>query len=206
MRNYITLVLSCATMTAACATGTKVMSAGGEVAPLTPLNRNWLPAGTSMSARLDQSIGTWSSRTGDTFSATVVNPVYAQDGTIAIPSGSVLHGRITGIHNTTVPGENNLIRLAFEDLQMRGRTFPVTASISNVAVERQMTPANIASNARGAVLGGIISGAELSRILTAGLLGAATGTVISMGVGGAEGVMPVASTLTVRTNEDVRIR
>jgi hypothetical protein len=167
-----------------------------------------------MSARLNQSIGSSSSHNGDTFSATVLNPVFAQDGSVAVPAGSLLHGRITGVHNATVPGEQSVIRLAFEDLQMHGRTFPLTASISNVAVERQPTAPNTSSTVRGAVtgaaagavLGAVISGGDLSRILTGGLLGAATGTVISMGVGGTENVIPSGSTLSVRTNEDVRVR
>jgi hypothetical protein len=206
-------MLSLAALCAACATGTTV-TAGGEVAPVSPVNSNWLPAGTSMDARLNQSIGTSSSRSGDSFNATVVNPVYARDGSIAIPAGSILHGRITGVHNATVPGEQSVIRLAFEDLQMRGRTYPVTASVSNVALERQPTGATTSSTVRGAVtgaaagavLGAVISGGELSKILTGGLLGAAAGTVISMGAGGTESVLPAGSIMSVRTNENVRIR
>ena len=213
MARYIALVLSCAALTSACATGT-VVTAGGEVAPVSPVNGNWLPAGTSMNARLDQSIGTVSSRSGDTFSATVVNPVYAQDGSIAVPAGAILHGHITGVHNASVPGEQSVIRFAFDDLQMHGRTYPLTASISNVVVEKQTTGATASSTVRGAVtgvaagavLGAVISGAELSKILAGGVLGAATGTVISMGVGGTQNVLPAGSTLSVRSNEDVRIR
>jgi hypothetical protein len=167
-----------------------------------------------MAARLNQSIGTSSSHTGDTFSATVVNPVYARDGSVAVPAGTILHGHITGVHHSTVPGEQSVIRLAFDDLQMHGRTYPVTASISNVALERQSTAPNSSTTARGAVtgaaagstLGAIISGADLSKIITGGLLGAAAGTVISMGTGGTENAIPASSTLSVRTNEDIRIR
>jgi hypothetical protein len=214
MQRYHTgLMFASAALTAACATG-RTVTVGGEVAPVTPLNSNWLPAGTSMSARLNQSISTTSSRSGDTFNATVVNPVYAQDGTVAVPAGTILHGHITGVHNTTTPGAQRLIRLAFDDIQMRGRTIPVTASISDVVLERQPTGAATSSTARGAVtgaaagavLGAVISGADLSKILAAGLLGAAAGTVISMGTGGTESVLPAGSTLSVRTNENVRIR
>jgi hypothetical protein len=211
--NHYTALVVCAAWTAACATGTQV-TAGGEVAPVRPIDSSWLPAGTSMSARLDQSIGTASSHDGDTFSATVVNPVYAQDGSVAVPAGSILHGHVTGVHGAKIPGEQSVIRLAFDDLQMHGRTYPLTASISNVAVEKQSTAPNSSTTTRaavtgaaaGTVLGAVISGGELSKIITGGLLGAAAGTVISMGTGGTENVIPAASTLSVRTNEDVRIR
>lgn len=51
--------------------------------------------------------------------------------------------------------------------------------------------------AAGAVLGAIISGGDLDRILGGGLLGAAAGTVISLGRGDVESVLPEGSTLTV---------
>jgi hypothetical protein len=213
MHRSTVFVIAGAALSVACATGTQV-TAGGEVAPVRPINADWLPAGTSMSARIDQSIGTSSSHNGDTFSATVLNPVYAQDGSVAVPAGSLLHGHITGVHHATVPGEQSVIRLTFDDLQMHGRTYPLTASISNVVVERQATAPNTSSTVRGAVtgaaagavIGTVISGGDLSKILTGGLLGAAAGTVISMGVGGTANVIPAGSTLSVRTNEDVRVR
>jgi hypothetical protein len=168
-----------------------------------------------MQAKLNQALGTASSRKGDSFTATVVNPVIAQDGFIAVPEGSLLRGRITGIHKSSIPGEQSVIRLAFEDLQIRGKTFPVTASISNVVpVDKQAIPATTASTvhnaaaggATGAALGTVISGGELSKIIAGGILGAATGTVISLGAGGSEGVIPAGSTFTVRTNDQVIVR
>lgn len=211
MSRYIALTLSLASLTAACATG-RTATAGGMIAPVTPLSADWLPPGTSVIARLDQSIGTLSSRTGDSFSATVLNPVFAQDGTVAIPAGALLRGHITGIHTSTAPGERNLIRLAFDNLQMHGVTYPVTASISNIVIERPNTPVTESSLARnpatGAAIVGIatvISGAELSQILSAGLLGSATGTVIALGPGSPESFLPGGSALTVRTNEAVRV-
>jgi hypothetical protein len=184
------------------------MTASGELAPVTPPNGRWIPAGTSMQVKLNQSLGTGSSRKGDSFTATVINPVYAQDGFTAVPAGSLLRGRITGVYNSSDPGEQSLIRLAFEDLQMRGQTFPVTASISNVVpIDKQAIPASTASTVRnGAGVGTVLSGAELSRIVSNGILGAATGTVISLGAGGNEGVLPAGATLTVRTNDQVIVR
>jgi hypothetical protein len=160
-----------------------------------------------MQVKLNQSLGAESSRKGDSFTATVINPVIAQDGFIAVPQGSLLRGRISGIRNSSVPGEKSVIRLAFEDLQIRGKTYPVTASISNVVpVDKQAIPATTASTARNAAVGAVISGGELSKIIMGGILGAGTGTVISLGAGGTEGVIPAGSTFTVRTNDQVVVR
>lgn len=210
-RNTLT-TLACAALLAACASGTQV-SAGGEVAPATPANRNWLPAGTTMSARLDQSIST-SSHEGDAFSATVASNVYAQDGSVAIPAGAVLRGHVTGIHSASLPTDQNVIRLNFEQLDMNGRSYPFSGSISDVSVENgkggtSSTVRNATTGAAaGAVLGAVLSGGDLSKIITGGLLGAAAGTVISMGQGGgsAAATIPAGSTVTVRSNQAVQVR
>jgi hypothetical protein len=209
-KTLIMAVSACAL--GACATGTKV-SSGGEVAPATPVTRDYLPPGTTMTARLDQSIST-SNHEGDAFAATVTNAVYAQDGTVAIPAGAMLRGHVTGIHTSNLPTDQNVIRLDFDELRMNGRSYPFSASISNVDVQNQGT-GGIGSNtardaatgaAAGAVLGAVLSGGELSKIITGGLLGAAAGTVISMGTGGGNAVIPAGSTVTVRSNQGVQIR
>lgn len=197
---------------AACASGTQVTS-GGEVAAVTPATRNYLPPGTSMVARLDQSVST-ASHDGDSFRATVADNVYASDGTIAIPAGAVLQGRVTGAHTAKIPGEQNVIRLDFDDLYMRGRSYPFSGSISNVDVQggggvSSHTGRNAAiGGAAGAVLGGILSGGEVSKMIAGGLLGAAAGTVISMGTGtaGTDAVIPAGSLVTVRSNEGIQVR
>ena len=131
-RNVFLTIASVAAL-GACASGTQV-SSGGEVAPATPATSNWLPAGTSMNARLDQTIST-SSHEGDAFSATVTDNVMAQNGTIAIPAGTILRGHVTGIHSANIPTDQNVIRLNFDELAMNGRAYPFSGSISNVSVK-----------------------------------------------------------------------
>lgn len=194
----------------ACASGTRVTS-GGDVASVTPANRNYLPVGTTMTVRLDQAIST-ASREGDTFSATVADPVYASDNTIAVPAGATLFGHVTGVHAATLPTEQNVIRLNFDELRMNGRAYPFSGSISNVAVQNKnggsnTTRAAVTGAAAGAVLGAVLSGGELSKIITGGLLGAAAGTVISMGTGtSAQATIPAGSTVVVRSTQPVQVR
>ena len=194
----------------ACASGTKVVSAGGDVASITPANRDYLPVGTFMTVRLDQQLST-SNRDGDTFSGTVTDPVYAQDNTIAIPAGSTLFGRVTGVHRASLPTEQNIIRLNFDQVRLRGHDYPFTGSISNVALQNQGSSNTVrnavAAGAGGAALGAILSGGELSSAIAGGLIGAAAGTVISVGLGdAADGVIPAGSTVTVRATQPVQVR
>ena len=213
MKRQIALVVGALTA-AACAPKNAQVESTGEVAPATPANRSVLPAGTSMTARLNQSLGTSASKEGDQFTATVTNAVTAQNGTTAVPSGAMLYGHVTGLHAATLPTDQAVIRLAFDSISFSGRAYPVDASISNVAVRNesgnpttnQTVRDAAAGAAAGAVLGGIISGGDLSKMITAGLLGAAAGTAISLGTGTGQAVIPAGTTMTVRTTQEVRVR
>jgi hypothetical protein len=197
----------------ACAGSTRVESAG-EVAPATPITGAVLPAGTSMNVKLNESVGTVSSHEGDQFTASVVDNVRAENGANAVPAGSVLFGRVTGLHQSVAPGERAVIRLAFDSIRVRDRSYPFDGSISNVSVSTEQTNPTSASTAKeaavgavaGAALGAIIGGAELSKIVTGGLLGAAAGTVISLGTGATQSVIPSGTRMTVRSTETVRLR
>jgi len=213
MTRNLAITLAAALVAGACASGTRVESAG-EIAPATPMNGAVLPIGTTMRTRLNESIGTRSSHEGDEFTATVMESVRASNGVDAVPVGSMLFGRVTGLHHSAVPGEQAVIRLAFDSVRIRGMTYPFDGSITDVNVQTEQTDPTKASIAKeagvgaiaGAALGAIIGGAELSKIITGGLLGAAAGTVISLGTGSTQAVIPSGTRMTVRSTEQVRLR
>ncbi|MFL5620649.1 MAG: hypothetical protein ACJ79A_19900 [Gemmatimonadaceae bacterium] len=188
-------------------------SSGGEVVSAAPASANSLPAGTTMTARLEQSLGTKSNKVGDQFTATTTEAVVAQNGQTVVPAGAKVYGHVTGLHSPTVTGEQAVIRLDFDSLAFSGRRYPFKASINSVAVAGQTTGSTSTTvksagvgAAAGAVLGAVLSGGELDKIITGGLLGAAAGTVISLGRGDVESVLPAGSTLTVRSTEAVALR
>ncbi len=208
MYRHTIAILATAAALGACATGTRV-AAGGDVAATTPSSGNYLPAGTTMNARFDQAIST-SNRDGDAFSATINDNVYATNGAIAVPAGAIVRGHITGVHSGNI-ADQNVIRLNFETLDMRGRSYPFSGSVSNVNVKNGASSSTVrdatTGAVAGAVLGAVLSGAELSKIVTGGLLGAAAGTVISLGTGDAStATIPAGSTVTIRSNEAVQVR
>ena len=198
---------------AGCARNAQVESTG-EVGPATPATGSVVPAGTSMSARLNQSLGTSASKEGDHFTGTLTNAVMAQNGATAIPVGAMVYGHVTGLHAATLPTDQAVIRLAFDSISFFGRSFPFDASISNVAVKNESgNPSSsttvrdaAAGAAAGLVLGAIITGGDLSKMITAGLLGAAAGTAISLGTGTGQAVIPAGTTMTLRSTQEVRVR
>jgi len=213
MTKQLALALGGLIAVAACSQNARVESSG-EVAPATPVNRNTLPAGTTINVKLNESLGTASSHEGDRFTATVSDPVMAQNGARAVPAGAMVFGHVSGIHSANLPTEQAVIRLAFDSLNFNGRTYPFDASISSVNVQNEATNATTSSTvkgaatgaAAGAVLGAIISGGDLSKIISGGLLGAAAGTVISLGTGGTQSVIPAGSTMTIRSTQTVPLR
>ena len=53
-----------------------------------------IPEGTSLKVKLDTTLATFSSKSGDPFSARVMEPVLL-DGKTVIPIGATLEGRVT---------------------------------------------------------------------------------------------------------------
>jgi len=188
-------------------------SSGGEVVSAAPATATSLPAGTTMTAKLNQTLGTKSSKVGDQFTATTTQAVVAQNGQTVVPAGATVYGHVTGLHSPTVTGEQAVIRLDFDSLALAERRYPFKASISSVAVAGKTTgstsstvKAAATGAAAGAALGAVLSGGDLDKIITGGLLGAAAGTVISLGRGDVESVLPEGSTLTVQATETVALR
>ncbi|HTE47630.1 MAG TPA: hypothetical protein VK636_20475 [Gemmatimonadaceae bacterium] len=196
---------------AACASPGTVSSSSGEIAPVVPANGRTIPAGTVVKASLNQPVGTRSSHVGDAFSATVSDAVVAGNGETVIPSGAVIHGHVTGLHTATIPTEQSAIRLNFDSLSVNGQNYPFAANVSNVSAKSSVdrpsaTRGAVTGAAAGAVLGAIISGGELSKILTGGLLGAAAGTVISLGSGDGEASIAAGTPMTLSTTNTVALR
>jgi hypothetical protein len=213
-RHLAVAILASAVVAAACTQPARIeTTSSGDVAPSTPASANSLPAGTTMRARLDQSLGTKSNKVSDQFTATITDAVTAQNGQTVVPSGAKVYGHVTGLHSPNVTGEQAVIRLDFDSIATSGRTYPFKASINSVAVEGKTTGSTSATlksagvgAAAGAVLGGVLSGGDVDKIVAGGLLGAAAGTVISLGRGDVESVLPAGSTLTVQATETVAIR
>ena len=209
-----TIAAATAIVVSACTQPARIeTTSGGEVVSSAPTSANSLPAGTTMTARLDQTLGTKSSKVGDQFTATTTQAVTAQNGQTLVPSGATVYGHVTGLHSPTVTGEQAVIRLDFDSIAVSGRRYPFKASINSVAPVGQTTGstsatvrAATAGGAAGAVLGAVLSGGDLDKIVAGGLLGAAAGTVISLGRGDVESVLPAGSTLTVQSTESVALR
>jgi YmgG-like glycine-zipper protein len=197
---------------AACA-HPQVQTANGEIStPVSPANARVIPTGTPLDLSLDEQLGTQTSHTGDRFSATVVNPLIAQNGRTAIPAGAKVWGHVTGVTPSKNATQAAALVLDFDSLTFNGRSYPFDANITDTNLQTKgpstsQTLKNAAIGAAaGAALGAILSGAERDKILVGAGLGAVAGTAISLGTQGENGVLPAGSRLTVHTTQTVALR
>jgi hypothetical protein len=149
---------------------------------------------------------------GDTFSATVVDPIVAANGRTVVPAGAKVYGKVTGLQDSNNAGQKAAIRLDFEKININGVERPFEANITATQLQTQgqdtkdetLKKAGIGA-AAGAVLGAVIGGGDVSKILGGAAIGAAAGTVISLGTGEVEAVLPAGSKMTLQTTQQVTL-
>jgi hypothetical protein len=212
MNRAIPAALVAGLMLVGCARTTRVESGGEVDLSTTPVDARTLPGGTTIETRLDQELGTKTSKVGDSFSATVMNAVVAQNGATVVPAGAKIHGKVTGVDNSDRVGEAAAIKIDFEQLSMNGLNYPFHAKVTATNLETRgesreetLKKAGVGA-AAGAVLGAVLSGGDLEKILLGGALGAAAGTVISLGLGDTEAVLPAGTKMTLQTTQTVTLR
>jgi hypothetical protein len=195
------------------ATRTTTVESGGEVTGtvVTPVNNRTLPAGARLDATLDQTLGTSVSNTGDPFTATVANTLYASDGSIVVPAGARIEGTITGLDPSNNAADPAVIRLNFDHIRFNGNSYPFSAAIvSSNPTQTSTTNADktrqiVIGGAVGAALGGLLSGGDLKKIVIGGAVGAAAGSLISLGTD-VNATLPAGSMMTVQATQTIAIR
>jgi len=173
-----------------------------------PPTADMLPAGSQMRVNINQALSTETSRVGDRFTATVTQPIVAQNGQTVIPAGAVVHGSVTGLAQGRRLGDQAAIRVNFDQITFGNQTYPFSADVIEADVQATGQPVGqhaAIGAAAGAVLGAVIGGG-LRDILIGGALGAGAGTVISLGLGDVDARLPAGTPMTLQTTSHVYIR
>lgn len=192
---------------------THVEAAGDvEIAPVTPVNNRTIPRGATLHATLDQTLGTKMSKAGDTFTATISERLMAQDGSVVVPAGAKVEGRVTATDDSDNAAEPALIRLDFDRIRFNGYSYPFKATLVQSAPVQTGEPSKtettrkiVIGGAVGAALGGLLSGGDLDKIVIGGALGAAAGSIVSLGTE-VNATLPAGSTMTLRATEPSYLR
>jgi len=157
-----------------------------------------VPAGTSLTVRLGQGLSSKDSQEGQTFLATVAQPVSVA-GRTAIPAGSTASGTVVAAKKKgKVKGEGQLT-LALTSITVRGQTHAIQTGVfdSTVKGKGKRTAATTGGGAAGgALIGGIAGGGKGAAIGAA--VGAGAGLVGGAMTGNKQVELPAESALTFK--------
>lgn len=168
-----------------------------------------VPAGTPFDVEFQDTIGSATSRAGDTFRVRVSRDVYWNDE-VVIPGGSEIVGVVTDAAPLGRVGGRAKLGLRFTDLVLpSGSTVPIDASL--VQEGRSETGRDAATigggAAAGAVLGRILNKKDRGKGSVIGaILGAAAGAVIASRTAGEEVTIPEGAVVSVKLDGPVEIR
>jgi hypothetical protein len=140
-----------------------------------------VPAGTVLTIRTGQALGSKSSQTGQTFVGTLVQPVGVK-GRAALPAGSSVTGTVvTAKAKGKIKGEGQL-DLRLTSIAVRGHTYPIQTAVQG-STEKGKGKRTAVTTGGGAAGGALIGG------LAGGGKGAAIGALAGGGAGFAGGAL-----------------
>jgi hypothetical protein len=165
-----------------------------------------VPAGTAITATLERSVDTASAREGDEVVAVVArNVVHA--GTVVVPEGSLLRGRIETVQPARREMEGR-VRLLFREIEFaNGNRVPTWITNSFVAKTPNRNARYVIYTALGAAAGGL-AGGKKARV--AGILG---GTIVGFVIAGHRNtagppdlIMKAGEEIELQLGEDLVVR
>lgn len=155
-----------------------------------------VPAGTALTVKLGQAVGSKTSQTGQTFLATLAQPVTVR-GMAAIPAGSTISGTVVSAKaKGKIKGEGELV-LTLSNITVNGRTYAIRTATLDSTVKGKGKRTAVATGggaAGGALIGGIAGGGKGAGI--GALVGAGAGLIGGTLTGNKQIEYPAESALT----------
>lgn len=163
-------------------------------------------AGSTITVRLQQAVGSKISNNGDSFSATVAHPVEV-GGDVLIPEGSPATGHVIEAAPEGRFKGGAVLRIALDSVTVNGtrydiRTDSITRSIKGKGKRTAMMIGGGAGG--GALIGGLAGGGKGALIGAA--LGAGAGTAGAAYTGNKNIVLPAESALSFKLSNAITIK
>jgi len=171
-----------------------------------------IAAGTNIELTSDKQICTDSNKVGDTFTATVANPVVGSNGAV-IPAGSSVTGHVTALGASKAVGQTVTFSLAFDNLTVNGTGYPIDAAMAGTPQLKQHRTTGAGTDAAkvggGAVVGALIGGLvshKVSGAVIGGAAGAAAGGGVAVATGKFDACLPQGGKFNIALNSDQQIK
>jgi predicted small lipoprotein YifL len=165
-----------------------------------------VPAGTIITVRLGQSVGSKISQPGETFSATVATPVEI-DGKTAIAAGSTASGTVVDAKPLGRFKGGAALEVRLDSVNISGTDHPIqTSPLTREAKGKGKRTAVMAGGGAGlgALIGGLTGGGKGAAI--GALAGGGAGTAGAAFTGNKDIVLPAESALRFKLNQPLEVR
>lgn len=169
-----------------------------------------VPAGTVMEVAFESELSSETSKAGDTFVATVIDPIMV-NGEVAIDSGSTVTGTVVEVQSSKRIGGKSKLNLRFDTLQPAdGGTETIAASFYGEGQgQTKKDAATIGgATAGGALLGRLIgdnNGSKSDGTKIGAVVGAAIGTAIAANNEGEPVVIGAGTVLPIQLDSPVTL-
>jgi hypothetical protein len=174
--------------------------------PVIPVNAT-IPAGSTLTIRIDQRISVKNSRAGETFTGEIVTPVLASDDKVLVPKGALVGGVVDVSHRRGHFKGSSLLELRLTSMTMDGIRYPLaTRDIARTKKGKgRRSTALIGGGAGlGMLVGGIASGGV--GLVVGGLAGGGAGTAVAGLTGNRDIDIPAESIVHFKLADDLVVQ
>jgi hypothetical protein len=176
--------------------------------PLPPVPVNvTIPAGTTLTMRIDQRISVKSSRAGETFTGEIVEPILAGDNSALVPKGALVSGVVDVSHRRGHFKGRSLLELRLTSLTVRGTRYPLTTrdlTESKKGKGRRSTALIAGGTGLGMIVGGVATGGV--GVVVGGLVGGGAGTAVAGLTGNRDIDIPAESIVRFKLADDLVVQ
>lgn len=176
--------------------------------------------GTIVRTRMNQTISSKTAKIGNTFTVTVTEPVYSNNGVVVIPTGSTLTGRVNAVKMAAKGGKPGEIDASFISVRLpNGKTRAINGSLTDLDAGKSSSDneGGVSGDkmknrkiifigggaAGGAILGAIVGGGKATAI--GAIAGAGAGLLGEMFMKGPEAEVKSGTEFGVYLNQSVAL-
>lgn len=166
-----------------------------------------VPAGKAITVRLNQTVGSKASNPGDSFTATVAEPVTGEDGKILIPKGSEASGTVADAKSLGHFKGGALLSINLTSVTIDGKKYRIeTAAVTHTLKGKGKRTAEMVGGGAGlgALVGGLAGGGKGALIGVAA--GAGAGTAGAGLTGNKEIVLPAESAVSFKLSQPLELK
>jgi hypothetical protein len=169
-----------------------------------------IPAGSVVNLASSDRVCTNTNKAGDRFTATVGDAVVGANGAV-IPAGARAVIQISELKKSGNASEPIQMTFTVQSIAWDGKTYPVSAEIEHVDVERvrsSSTKSDVGKVAGGAAVGAILGqviGKNTKGTIIGAAAGAAAGTAVAMGTADYDGCLPSGGNIRIKLTEPATV-